>query len=258
MVSRQILLAMLFPAVAAAEEERRTAPIPEPKRASIKPPRVVVTLDYPLAREGTDRLTAAVPELLAFFNAEMGGRLPVTWREESMADPQFAGTLLIYLTGNAADLTASETAKSRLGQYLKGGGMLFAEDVRPTNLPAWRRRGAGLEGTPFDRQLKQLMKDPQVLGDAGANWEPVPKSHSLYDCYFRFSDGPPLSAAPMGMVTQLEMLKIRGRVGFIFSDLSITWSWGNPAAQNHTLATQFGTNLLVFAMTRQAAGAPLR
>ncbi len=116
MVSRQILLAMLFPAVAAAEEERRTAPIPEPQRASIKPPRVVVTLDYPLAREGTDRLTAAVPELLAFFNAEMGGRLPVTWREESMADPQFAGTLLIYLTGNAADLTASETAKSRLGQ----------------------------------------------------------------------------------------------------------------------------------------------
>ena len=258
MVSRQILLAMLFPAVAAAEEERRTAPIPEPKRAQVKPPRVVVTLDYPLAREGTDRLAAAVPELLGFFNTETGRREPVSWREESMADPQFAGALLIYLTGNAADLTVSETAKSRLGQYLKGGGLLFAEDVRPANLPPWRRRGAGLEGTPFDRQFKQLVKDPQVLGNAGAHWEPIPKSHSLYDCYFRFSDGPPLSAAPMGMVTQLEMLQIRGRVGVIFSDLSITWAWGDPTAQNHTLAMQFGANLLVFAMTRHAAGVPLR
>ncbi len=78
MVSRQILLAMLFPAVAAAEEERRTAPIPEPKRAQVKPPRAVVTLDYPLAREGTDRLAAAVPELLGFSTPKRaaGNRFP--------------------------------------------------------------------------------------------------------------------------------------------------------------------------------------
>ena len=249
---------MLFPTIAAAEEERRTTTIPEPRKVPEKLSRVMVTLDYPLAREGTDRLAAAVPELLVFFNAETGGREPVSLREEGMADPQFAGTLLVYLTGNAADLTASATAKTRLGQYLKEGGLLFAEDVRPTNLPAWRRRGAGLEGTPFDRQFKQLMKDPLVLGNAGAHWEPIPKSHQLYDCYFRFSDGPPLSAAPMGMVTQLEMLQIRGRTGVIFSDLSITWAWGDPSAKNHTLAMHFGANLLVFAMTRHAAGAPLR
>ena len=140
----------------------------------------------------------------------------------------------------------------------KEEGLLFAEDVRPSNLPVWRRRGAELDGTPFDRQFKHLMKDPKVLGVAGAYWEPIPKTHPLYDCYFRFSDGPPLSGAPLGTVTQLEMLKIRGRVGVIFSDLSITWAWGDPDAGNHTLAMQFGANLLVFAMTRQAAGAPLR
>ena len=258
MVSRQILLAMLFPAAAAADEERRTTTIPEPRRTPEKPPRVVVALDYPLAREGTDRLAAAVPELLAFLKTRTGIREPVSWREESMTDPQFAGALLVYLTGNAADLTASGTTKTRLGQYLKEGGLLFAEDVRPSNLPVWRRRGAGLEGTPFDRQFKHLMKDPQVLGGAGADWEPIPKTHPLYDCYFRFSDGPPLSAAPFGTVTQLEMLQIRGRVGVIFSDLSITWAWGDPAAGYHTLAMQFGANLLVFAMTRQAAGERLR
>ena len=249
---------MLFPAAVTAPEERRTTTIPEPVRLPEKPPRVVISLDYTLAREGTDRLAAAVPELLQFFNAETGGRDPVSWREEGMSDPQFAGALLVYLTGNSADLTPSEAAKTRLGQYLKEGGLLFAEDVRPTNLPVWRRRGAGLEGTPFDRQFKQLMKDPLVLGSAGARWEPVPKSHALYDCYFRFSDGPPLSAASMGMVTQLEMLLIRGRVGVIFSDLSITWAWGDPGASIHTLAMQFGANLLVFAMTRHAAGAPPR
>ena len=258
MVSRPLLLVFLFPVAAAAEEERRATTIPEPRREPEKPPRVVVALDYPLAREGTDRLAAAVPELLAFFKARTGGREPVSWREESLADPQFAGALLVYMTGNAADFTASGTAKTRLGQYLKEGGLLFAEDVRPSNLPVWRRRGAGLEGTPFDRQFKHLMKDPQVLGGKGAYWEPIPKTHPLYDCYFRFSDGPPLSGAPFGTVTQLEMLQVRGRVGVIFSDLSITWAWGDPDADNHTLAMQFGANLLVFAMTRQAAGAPLR
>ena len=252
---RTTVLLVAYAAAVAAEDERPATRIPDPKRPAVQSS-VAVALGYPLAEEGVDRLSSALPSLLHYFNREIPGHAPLSSRDEGMAQPRLSDAVLVYMTGNAADLSASPAAKAALGEYLKGGGLLFAEDVRPTNWPWWRRQTAGVRGTPFDRQFKQLIKDPQVLGSS--NWQPMPKSHPFYSSYFQFPDGPPLSATVSDQVTDLEMLENRGRVSVIFSDLSITWSWGDGQAQDHRRALQFGTNLLIFALTQRAAGAALR
>lgn len=145
-----------------------------------------------------------------------------------------------------------------LGQFLQGGGLLFAEDVWPRSLGRFRFGEAGKPGTPFDRQFKALMKDPDVLGSTGMRWRRVPHDHALYASFFTLSDGPPPGAAQAGTETDLEMLEYRGRVGVIFSDLNLTYLWGDPLAQGREPSLQFGVNLLVFAMTRQQAGPALR
>ena len=83
------------------------------------------------------------------------------------------------------------------------------------------------EFSAADRQLKSLVADPLVLGDAGARWRKIPKDHPLYHCYFEFPDGPPLTGAPGRDIVDLEMLEVHGRVAVIFSDLNLTWSWAN-------------------------------
>jgi hypothetical protein len=83
------------------------------------------------------------------------------------------------------------------------------------------------EFSAADRQLKSLVANPLVLGDAGARWRKIPKDHPLYHCYFEFPDGPPLTGAPGRDIVDLEMLEVHGRVAVIFSDLNLTWSWAN-------------------------------
>ena len=46
------------------------------------------------------------------------------------------------------------------------------------------------------------------------------------------------------------MLELRGRVAAVFSDLNISWYWGDPAVDARERALQFGVNLMVFALTQ--------
>ncbi|MFT5090774.1 MAG: hypothetical protein ACI906_004972 [Candidatus Latescibacterota bacterium] len=50
----------------------------------------------------------------------------------------------------------------------------------------------------------------------------------------------------------------RGRVVVFFSDLNISYLWSAPQETGRERAFQFGVNLMVFAMARQAAGPALR
>ena len=76
------------------------------------------------------------------------------------------------------------------------------------------------------------------------------KSHPLYYSFYDFSDGPPKGGAPGGNVFDLEMLEIRGRVAVVFSDLNISWYWGDPQADARERGLQFGVNLIVYALTQ--------
>ena len=211
----------------------------------------MTVIDYDIADKNRDRFPTAVEELMRYMrdHTKINARIEGTTLEFS--DPRIMEAPMIYVTGNDAVLQISDTEKTNLGEYLKNGGFLYAEEIRQSDAEnGLDGREAGVSGTPFDRQFKALMKDGQVLGSDGSKWQKVPKSHPLYYSFWDFPDGPPMGGAPGGNVFDLEMLELRGRVAVVFSDLNVSWYWGDPLADARERGLQFGVNLIVYALTQ--------
>ena len=211
----------------------------------------MTVVDYDIADKNRDRFPTAVEELMRYMrdHTKINARIEGTTLEFS--DPRIMEAPLIYMTGNDAVLQISDTEKTNLGEYLKNGGFLYAEEIRQSDSEnGLDNKEAGVAGTPFDRQFKALMKDPQVLGSDGSKWQKVPKTHALYYAFWDFPDGPPMGGAPGGNVFDLEMLELRGRVAVVFSDLNVSWYWGDPLADARERGLQFGVNLIVYALTQ--------
>jgi hypothetical protein len=269
-LSIALALALLLAATLLAQtleeeppEERPELNVPEPQRQlfpfSPQGPFTLVLLDYNNAVKERDYLSQALPEVVRFARESTGLEARLRWRQAALHDPGLGQALLLYMTGYDAVMRISDEEKKNLGEYLHQGGLLYAEDILPLGegLPRTPPRGGGIAGTPFDRQLKALLRDPLVLGDQGKYWEKLAKNAPLYWAYFDFADGPPLSGALNGNVFALEALELRGRIAVIFSDLNISWYWGNLEAEGRDRSLQFGVNLVVFALTRHFAGRPL-
>ena len=258
-----LLMALTAAGSALAQDDRPKFSVPEPKKEERRPASAltITELLYQLASQ-EDRFPTALPELVRFFkrvSAVKKIETELKWNQLPADSPHLKQAILLYMTGNQAVLQFSESEKKGLGEYLNGGGLLYAEDIRMSDaINGLDRQDAGVEGTPFDRQFKALMRDPLVLGENGAHWERIAKKHPLYAICFDFPDGPPMGGAQGGNVYELEMLQIRGRVAVIFSDLNISWYWGDSLADARDRGLQFGANLIVFAMTQRAAGPGLR
>ena len=209
-------------------------------------------IDYDSAVRQRDWFPGALAELARYMRNHTQIYTRIRGGPVRLSDPAIFKVPFLYLTGNRAPLKLSDEARENLGAYLRGGGFLFAEDIRHTNATTGDLEGedAGVRGTLFDRQFKALMADPKVLGRTGAAWRRVPLQHPLYHCFWSFSTGPPLGGAPAANVFDLEMLELRGRVAVIFSDLNISWFWGDPLANGRERGLQFGVNLIVFALTQ--------
>ena len=236
--------------------------IPEPKReipASKRENRpgagefTITTVQYDISDWKRDTFPLAIPELMRFFKEHTTFETPLRGNKYRLGDPRIMQASMLYMTGQDAVFQISDKEKKKLGKYLEKGGFLFAEDIRHGS-PESGLTGmeAGVSGTPFDRQLKALLRDPLVLGGQGQKWQKIPRDHPLYRSYFGFPDGPPLGGAPGGDVFDLERLSVRGRAVVIFSDLNISWYWGDPLAEGRERGLQFGCNLIVFALTQQA------
>ena len=211
----------------------------------------MTVVDYDLADKSVDRFPTAVEELMRYIRDHSRVNARIEGTTLRLSDPSVMKAPFIYLTGNSAVFQFTNTEKENLGEYLKNGGFLFAEEIRqahPEN--GLDGRNAGVQGTLFDRQFKALMEDPKVLGSDGSKWQKIQKDHDLYYSFFDFEDGPPMGGAPGGNVFDLEMLELRGRVAVVFSDLNISWYWGDPNADARERGLQFGVNLIVYALTQ--------
>ena len=232
-----------------AEPERLVRPLTRRHR--------IVSVRYPQAQEGVDRFRASIPELVDFANEETQLEDIVFVGEElRLADPQIGTPLMLFLTGNLAPLPFTSEEKIWLGTYLRGGGLLYAEDVR-----ARRILGSDVaqSGTPFDVRVKALLADSRVLGEQAPLWQRITHEHPIYHTFFEFLAGPPLSNTSgrtrgANRVTELEILQLRGRTVAIFSDLNISYGWASLDASGRRRALQFGTNLLIFALAEHRAG----
>ena len=253
------LLTLLLVTPALAQDERPPLSIPQPERQRVTPtpggPLTIVQVNYHNAIKERDYLSLAVQELVTFTRISTQLEVPLHSRTLTLDDPRIADALMLYMTGFDCVMQISDREKKGLAHYLRRGGLLFAEDILPleTNF----RTSAGVAGTPFDRQFKALLKDPQVLGNDGSRWRKLPNSDPLYSAYFDFPDGPPLSGTNRGNVFALEVIELKGRIAVIFSDLNISWFWGNRDAEGRSRSLQFGTNLLICALAQKYAGQPL-
>jgi len=223
-------------------------PSPERKQAF-----TITIVEYALASPARDTFPQAIPELISFFQNATDVQASLSYNKLQLSDVRIAHASMLYMTGNDATLQIGDQEKANLGEYLKKGGLLFADDVRhPSPRGGFWRSRAGRAGTPFDLQFKLLMSDPAVLGSQGQHWQEISRDHLLYRSYFELPNGPPQSGVPSGSLTELEMLEMRGRPVVIFSDLNISYSWGTPTAEARESGLRFGSNLVVYAMTRQA------
>ena len=134
-----------------------------------------------------------------------------------------------------------------------------AEPERPANggevftitLVEYGRGGVGVAKGTFERQLKALIGDPLVLGDQGQSWKKLRPSHPLCRSFYAFPNGAPRGGTPGGSREILETLEVQGRAAVIFSNMNISWYWGNEQVKRRERGLQFGTNLIVFAMRQQ-------
>ena len=257
---KPLLLIALMCVPAAAEDDRPSLSVPEPTRQRSTPSPegefTIVQVDYNDAIKERDYLSMAAQELVSYTSAAARLELQLNWRMLSLDNPRIADALMLYMTGSDGVVRLSDAEKQGLAQYLRQGGFLYAEDILPLETNS-RTLNAGITGTPFDRQFKALLKDPKVLGGQGGRWRRIPKNDPIYSSYFDFPDGPPMNGARRGNVFALEALELRGRTTVVFSDLNISWFWGNRDADGRDRNLQFGTNLVVFALTKQFAGRPL-
>ncbi len=211
----------------------------------------MTVVDYDLADKSIDRFPTAVEELMRYIRDHSRVNARIEGTTLRLSDPSVMKAPFIYLTGNSAVFQFTNTEKENLGEYLKNGGFLFAEEIRQADAEnGLTGKNAGVQGTLFDRQFKALMEDPAVLGSDGSKWQKIPKDHDLYYSFFDFEDGPPMGGAPGGNVFDLEMLELRGRVAVVFSDLNVSWYWGDPNADARERGLQFGVNLIVYALTQ--------
>ena len=164
-----LLLTLLLGTPAFAQDERPPISIPQPERRLATPasgsPLTVVQVNYKYAVKERDYLSLAVQELVSFTRISTQLEVPLHSRTLTLDDPRIADALMLYMTGFDCSMRIDEQEKQGLAHYLRSGGLLFAEDILP--LEANLRGSAGVAGTPFDRQFKALLKDPQVLGSDG-------------------------------------------------------------------------------------------
>jgi len=211
----------------------------------------MTVIDYDLANKNNDRFPTAVEELMRYIRDYSKINARIAGTTIRLSDRDLMKAPFIYLTGNNAIFQFTDAEKESLGEYLREGGFLFADEIRKSDPESGLAgKNAGVIGTSFDRQFKALLKDPLVLGNDGDKWQKIPKDHDLFFSFFEFRDGPPMGGAPGGNVFDLEMLVLRGRVAVIFSDLNISWYWGDPNADARERGLQFGVNLIVYSLTQ--------
>ena len=259
-LNKWILLVVLVAAESALAQtgERLPIRISPPQYERQSPGAFTITVvDYQMADENRDWFPMPMPELVRVFEATTATKIEVDleWNDLPLDDSRIIQSSMLYMTGDDAILQISHSARRNLGKYLKMGGFLFAEDIRHSHpQTGLDNEDAGIDGTAFDRRFKALMRDPAILGRDGAGWQKIPRDHPLYSNYWSFPNGPPMGGAPGANVFDLEMLQVRGRVAVIFSDLNISWYWGDPLADKRRRGLQFGVNLIVFAMSQQGIG----
>jgi len=145
-------------------------------------------------------------------------------------------------TDRAFELTEQE--KENVRKYLEGGGFMLLDNAL-----------ASQDKSQVEASLRKMMRD--VLGSK-ARFEPIPRNHDLYHCYFHFDDGPPqgseVGASSINRKLQtrpvhyLEGIWLGDRLVAVLSNKGYVVKWNDMTDNEPQL--KMGVNMIVFALTQ--------
>ena len=139
----------------------------------------------------------------------------------------------------------TETEKQNVRKFFDLGGFMVFDNPEPLS-----ERSSG------GASLKQMIRDTIP----NARFQPIPKGHKLYSCFFDFTDGPP-NGAEIGMFESgtranrskqrlyLEGVWYKDRLVAIYSDKGYIIKWNENSDNEPQL--RIGVNMVVFALTQE-------
>lgn len=246
--------AVILPAVSG---EKKRVPAPEPdaalqsrrsiQRAQIHGIILAGTQDGPRIRGGqTKDVPQGIRSLFAYLRDHTLIRSGAIWDESPLERSSGPSPLLLYLEDASAPLLLDEDEKQALGELLRAGTLLYAEDTARSDPAVSQGRADAASVDPFFERFKALLADRWVLGEQGVNWRAAQYNHPLYTIYYKFRRGPPADGSPQGSLQDLEMLELRGRLVAIFNHRGTGW-YRTDELDSPVPSLQFGVNLLIFA-----------
>ncbi|MCC6396994.1 MAG: DUF4159 domain-containing protein [Bacteroidetes bacterium] len=177
---------------------------------------------------------SAEVNLLRFAQRQSSLDAEAAYNAVEVGSEQLFSYPFLFLTGHG-NISFSERDVKNLRTYLDNGGFLYADD------------DYGMDRS-FRREMKKVFPDQEFVE--------VPFSHRLYQVPFGFPGGPPKTHAhdekpPKGYGLFVE----RRMVVFYTVESNPSDGWADPevhgdAPEKREEALRFGTNILVWALTR--------
>ena len=157
-----------------------------------------------------------------------------------IASPSVFRYPLLYLTGHLP-VRFSPAERANLERYAERGGLLFVDD-----------HNHDVDGTFHKTATEELNR---IYG----TMKPLPNTHPLYSCFFRFEDGPPTTSHELNgwgdnlVHKTLAGVERNGRLALLFSNKDYSSEWNYHPENKKFLSvdnTRFSVNIVVYALTR--------
>lgn len=197
-----------------------------------------------------DSAAKAIPNLVDALNKQTGISAQVD-AHLFIDSQELFRTPFVYLTAQEAfELTEREI--ENLGEYLRRGGFIFADNANPT-----------AEYSQAEASLRKVFRD--ALRSQGV-LQVIPNNHPIYHTFYDF-DGPPVgselevpdSGGQRGLENvviaqqsyNLEGVFLGDRLVAIYCDKGYVHTWARNFGNEPQL--RFGINAVVFALTQQGS-----
>lgn len=146
-----------------------------------------------------------------------------------------------YLSGHKL-VQFSEKEASNFKKYVENGGFVFADDCNHDI--------DGLFAKSFEEQMVKLFGEGEL--------KKISNKHQLYNCFFRFENGPPATAQELNgwgddlIHDYLKAIEVEGRIGVLYSNKDYGCEWDYDFRNKKWYKndnTRFGVNLVIYALT---------
>ena len=172
--------------------------------------------------------------LQKFIKANTNLKVDPEYRFADLGSDEIFGYPFLFMTGHG-NIALTDTEIKNLRKYLETGGFLYVDD------------DYGFD-KGFRREIKRVFPDKEL--------KELPYSHKLYNIKFKFPAGPPKTHEHDNKPPQGFGLFIGDRMVLYYTyESNPSDGWADPEVHNdpetkRTEALQFGTNIVLFALTQ--------